>query len=257
MMFKSYQGTTAAVAITDDADTTNDYPHQNRWSRKRVGGNGSSTLLLFIITTVALCFCAIAIFVSSFSSYVSTNDYALTTNKDIRKVAVATIDNAGDAANKQREYLLRSTKKLCRIFASHGTIEEIASCFTSSSSSSSSTDNRIRLLEHGTPSERVPFLGRTFYGLDGIYDYFSLVSETLEYTNMSFSDYSLDENLKIVTVRGTATFTWKATQKSWDEIFIYRIQLDTETGDDENDNNKIMIYEVWADSGAAYLASLP
>ena len=57
----------------------------------------------------------------------------------------------------------------------------------------------------------------------------------------------LTRNWRFVSVRGKAKFTWKSTGKIWNEVFIYRIQLDEE--------GKILIYEVWADSGAAYLAS--
>jgi len=53
----------------------------------------------------------------------------------------------------------------------------------------------------------------------------------------------------VTSVRGRARFTWKSTGKAWDEIFVYRIQLDEE--------GKVLVYEVWADSGAAYLASIP
>lgn len=69
----------------------------------------------------------------------------------------------------------------------------------------------------------------------------------LSYEKMQFSDYIVDVEERVVSVRGQARFTWKSTGNSWDEVFIYRLQLDGE--------GKIQVYEVWADSGAAYLAS--
>lgn len=162
-------------------------------------------------------------------------------------------------SNSSREELLRSTKELCGVFANHGTIEEIISCFSSKSRSNNNyyddnvndndndNDNTsIRIFEHGLP-ELAPFIGRSFYGIQGITDYFTIISNTLEYEDMYFYDYSVDIEKKVVSVRGKAKFIWKSTTKYWNEIFIYRIQLDNEY--------KILIYEVWADTGAAYLAS--
>ena len=175
------------------------------------------------------------------------------------------------SSNSSREELLRSTKELCNVFANHGTIEEIISCFSSKSRSNNNkngddgdgdgddnnddndndndndnTSSPIRIFEHGLP-ELAPFIGRSFYGIQGITDYFTIISNTLEYENMYFYDYTVDIETKVVSVRGKAKFIWKSTKKYWNEIFIYRIQLDNEY--------KILIYEVWADTGAAYLAS--
>ena len=173
------------------------------------------------------------------------------------------------SSNSSREELLRSTKELCNVFANHGTIEEIISCFSSKSRSNNNkngddgdgddnnddndndndndnTSSPIRIFEHGLP-ELAPFIGRSFYGIQGITDYFTIISNTLEYENMYFYDYTVDIETKVVSVRGKAKFIWKSTKNYWNEIFIYRIQLDNEY--------KILIYEVWADTGAAYLAS--
>lgn len=140
-----------------------------------------------------------------------------------------------------RDELLRSTRMLCHAFANpNGTMDQIVECF------SSSRPEDIRLFEHGLP-DLAPFLGRSFRGVKGIKDYFAVVSEYLSHQNMSFSDYIVDEELKVVSVRGNAKFTWKTTGNCWSEVFLYRIQLDEE--------GKILIYEVWADSGAAYLAA--
>ena len=45
------------------------------------------------------------------------------------------------SSNSSREELLRSTKELCNVFASHGTIEEIISCFSSKGQSNSNNSN--------------------------------------------------------------------------------------------------------------------
>jgi hypothetical protein len=141
-----------------------------------------------------------------------------------------------------RETLLRSTRELCDRFVDHGSIEEIVACF------STSREDEIRLFEHGLPN-LAPFLGRSFEGKKGMEEYFAVVSDCLSYQDMSFSDYVVDVEARVTSVRGTAKFTWKSTGKAWDEVFVYRIQLDEE--------GKILVYEVWADSGAAYLASIP
>ncbi|KAK5308751.1 hypothetical protein LTR70_010821, partial [Exophiala xenobiotica] len=50
-----------------------------------------------------------------------------------------------------------------------------------------------------------------------------------------------------VSVKGEATFTWTSTGQSWDEIWTSLLEFDQEY--------KIKMYEIWADPGAAYLAS--
>jgi len=49
-----------------------------------------------------------------------------------------------------------------------------------------------------------------------------------------------------VAVKGKARFTWVETGESWDETFSYALDFDQE--------RKVTDYQVWADSGAAYLA---
>lgn len=51
-----------------------------------------------------------------------------------------------------------------------------------------------------------------------------------------------------VSVKGQATFTWIETGQSWDETFTYSLDFDHES--------KVTDYQVWADSGAAYLARI-
>jgi hypothetical protein len=49
-----------------------------------------------------------------------------------------------------------------------------------------------------------------------------------------------------VAVKGEAEFKWIATENKWDETFVYVLDFDEE--------DKVKRYQVWADSGAAYLA---
>jgi hypothetical protein len=51
-----------------------------------------------------------------------------------------------------------------------------------------------------------------------------------------------------VSVKGRAKFTWIETGQSWDETFTYSLDFD--------DESKVTDYQVWADSGAAFLARL-
>ena len=101
-------------------------------------------------------------------------------------------------------------------------------------------------IEHGL-ALLAAFLGRSYIGLDGIRNYFETIAGLLDYENMRFSDYVVDEEVRKVSVRGEATFTWKSTGQSWNEVFTYTLAFDDEL--------KVKRYEVWADSGAAYLAS--
>jgi len=136
-----------------------------------------------------------------------------------------------------KQKLLDATKALCDDFARKADLETILSHF-------SSTEPCIAR-EHGQ-MEFAPFLGRTFRGQDGVREYFSLIALLLIYDEMSFGDYVVDTEVRKVSARGRARFTWISTQESWDETFVYVLALD--------DDNKVYRYEVWADTGAAYLA---
>jgi hypothetical protein len=56
----------------------------------------------------------------------------------------------------------------------------------------------------------------------------------------------VDVETRKVSVQGSANFTWIETNESWDEVFTYVLDFDDEA--------KITDWNVWADSGAAYLA---
>ncbi|KAI1443349.1 hypothetical protein F5Y02DRAFT_220476 [Annulohypoxylon stygium] len=138
----------------------------------------------------------------------------------------------------KRADLLEAATSFCSSFAEKKPLDEILSHFSSSPD--------ILAFEHGL-KELAPFLGRDFRGREGVQAYFELVARYLNYEAMSFADYVVDAVENRVAVRGTAKFTWVATGESWDEVFAYALKFD--------ESGKVMRYEIWADSGAAYLAS--
>jgi hypothetical protein len=141
-------------------------------------------------------------------------------------------------ASDKRSQLLQAAQTFCSAFASQKPPEEIFSHF--------STSDDVEAYEHGLP-QLAPFLGREFRGQDGIKDYFQTMSGSLSYENMKFSNFVVDAEENKVSVRGKAKFTWTSTGQSWDEVFTYVLEFDGML--------KVKKYEVWADSGAVYLAS--
>ena len=135
-----------------------------------------------------------------------------------------------------RDKLLERSKSLCEAFATHKPLDEILDHFA---------EDAV-CLEHGLP-RLAAFMRREFHGLAGAREYFQLIGDLLDFNDMQFSDYMVDAETRQVSVRGEARFLWKSTLNDWDEVFVYRLKF--------NDDNKITSYEVWADSGAAYLAS--
>ncbi|CEJ56980.1 hypothetical protein PMG11_05690 [Penicillium brasilianum] len=139
--------------------------------------------------------------------------------------------------------------------------------------------------EHGL-LQLAPFLGRTFTGTDGIARYFELLAESLSISNMTFEPeetWLVDDDCMAVVLRGRARFRWKRTGQGWEETFIYRVALAEERGGDIGSgggvdmaragaspsspatasddsrgkgNLKVVEYQVWADTGAAYLARM-
>ncbi|KAI6041287.1 hypothetical protein EDC04DRAFT_3139834 [Pisolithus marmoratus] len=136
-----------------------------------------------------------------------------------------------------RQQLLDAAKALCSDFAQKENLDTLLSHF--------SVTEECIAQEHGLRAV-APFVGRTFRGLEGIRNYFSLVSSCLTYENMTFGDYFVDTEVRKVSVTGQATFTWKGTNESWDETFAYVLDFDQE--------NKVHRYQVWSDTAAAYLA---
>ncbi|KAI6126394.1 hypothetical protein EV401DRAFT_999350 [Pisolithus croceorrhizus] len=136
-----------------------------------------------------------------------------------------------------RQQLLDAAKALCDDFARKASLDTLLSHF--------STTEECIAREHGLGAA-APFVGRTFRGLENVQNYFSLVSPSLTFENTTFGDYFVDTEVRKVSVTGRATFTWKETAESWDEIFTYVLDFDHE--------NKVYRYQVWADTAAAYLA---
>ena len=136
-----------------------------------------------------------------------------------------------------RNQLLDAASSFCRDFAEKKDPDVLLQHF--------STMYKCTIIEHGQQS-LAPFLGRTFVGLPAIRSYFTLISELLAYEGMRFSAYTVDIEARKVCVKGEATFTWLSTRESWDEAFIYMLDFDDEL--------KVTDCQIWADSGAAYLA---
>lgn len=93
-----------------------------------------------------------------------------------------------------------------------------------------------------------PFLGRSFTGHSEVQKYFAAISSLLSYENMVFSEFVVDTEACAVATKGQAKFTWLSTKESWDETFTYKLDFDEE--------GKVTDYQIWADSGAAYLARI-
>ncbi|KIW94871.1 uncharacterized protein Z519_04849 [Cladophialophora bantiana CBS 173.52] len=137
-----------------------------------------------------------------------------------------------------RDTLLAAAQAFCNSFANKEAPDKVFSHFSSAED--------VLALEHGLP-QLAPFLGREFRGHHGLEEYFGLLSSTLKYENMRFSNFVVDPLVSKVSVRGEAKFIWTETGQSWDEVFTYVLEFDEES--------KVKVYEIWADSGAAYLAS--
>ncbi|KAI0883531.1 uncharacterized protein GGS22DRAFT_167263 [Annulohypoxylon maeteangense] len=138
----------------------------------------------------------------------------------------------------KRAQLLEAATAFCTSFAEKKPLDEILDHFSASPD--------ILAYEHRL-SQLAPFLGREFRGRAGVQMYFEKVSSCLDYEDMRFADYVVDAMESRVAVRGTARFTWVATGESWDEVFAYALVFD--------EGCRVLRYEIWADSGAAYLAS--
>jgi len=137
-----------------------------------------------------------------------------------------------------REKLLKAATSFCDAFATQSEPSVVLDHFSKSSD--------VFALEHGLPRLAL-FLGRKYSGIEGIKEYFAVIGEHLSYESMRFRDYVVDAEACKVSVRGEARFTSKATGQGWDEVFTYVLGFD--------EDRKVKAYEIWADSGAAYLAS--
>lgn len=142
-----------------------------------------------------------------------------------------------------RSQLLAAAQALCDAFAGKAPLPDLLAHF--------STTHAVSAHEHGEPL-LAPFLGRTFKGRSGpgsIEEYFALLQKYLSYEDMAFDSWIVDTEARKVSCRGSAKFTWiEGVGKGnwWDEQFVYHLDFDDEV--------KVTDYQVWADSGAAYLA---
>jgi len=149
------------------------------------------------------------------------------------------------SATLTRARLLTAASTFCNAFASQAPIDEILTHFSST--------HVVSAREHGLPL-LAPFLGRQFFGLKGginsVETYFKLLQKHLKYEDMSFGEWVVDSEARRVSCKGKAKFIWiegSGEGQSWDESFAYLLDFDQDA--------KITDYQVWADSGAAYLAS--
>lgn len=127
--------------------------------------------------------------------------------------------------------------------------------------------SKPKITEHGPEwaNARLPFLGKTFSGVDECVSYFDLLSQTLRmYMGMTTwpgeegfivdedaVDFRGQEGQEVsrgaVSVVGKARFESVKTGKDWNEQFIYRLSnFDTE--------GKIGHWEIWADPLSAWVA---
>lgn len=136
-----------------------------------------------------------------------------------------------------RKQLYQAAEEFCTAFASKKSVDDILSYF--------STTYEVSAIEYGEPI-LAPFLGESFVGPSGLRQYFELIGSLLSYDDATFSEYVVDCEALKVSVKGRAKFTWLSTKQSWDETFTYTLDFD--------EVMKVVRYQVWADSGAAYLA---
>jgi hypothetical protein len=143
------------------------------------------------------------------------------------------------AMNTNRERLLQAAEEFCAAFAAKVDASTILTHF--------STMKAISVYEHGDCA-LAPFLGRSFEGVEGVKKYFETIGSLLAYDNLRFSDYVIDPEVRKVMVKGQRKFIWLGTKETWDETFAYVLDFDEEAN--------VVRYQIWADSGAAYLARI-
>lgn len=136
-----------------------------------------------------------------------------------------------------RLQLLIAAQSFCDTFAQKEDIDTILSHF--------SKTREVSAIEYGEPS-LASFLGRPFLGATQIKEYFLIINSLLSYERLTFSEFLVDTETSRVALKGKGEFTWLGTQKSWEEVFTYTLDFDDEL--------KVVRYQVWADTGSAYLA---
>ncbi|KAI9688616.1 MAG: hypothetical protein M1820_010217 [Bogoriella megaspora] len=119
-----------------------------------------------------------------------------------------------------------------------------------------------KITEHGPDwaTSRLPFLGKTFEGRDGAENYFTVLTNMLEFVPSKDSfperegivvdvDAESEEGKGkgVVSLKAKGKFRAKPTGKEWDEEFTYRL-----SGFD--DEGRIGHWEIWADPLSAWMA---
>ncbi|KAF8897204.1 hypothetical protein BD779DRAFT_357420 [Infundibulicybe gibba] len=66
--------------------------------------------------------------------------------------------------------------------------------------------------------------------------------------SQEFEHFVVDSEGCKIALKGKGTFTWVSTGESWDETFAWMLDFD--------DEGRVTEYQVWADSGSAYLARI-
>lgn len=138
-----------------------------------------------------------------------------------------------------RQSLVEPTQAFCDAFARKADIPTILTHF--------SRTKAISAFEYGDCA-LAPFLGRSFDGFEGVKKYFEIIGSLLVYDNLKFSEPVVDVEEHKVAIKGQGRFTWLETRESWDETFAYVLDFDEDA--------KVVRYQIWADSGAAYLARI-
>ncbi|KAF2253590.1 hypothetical protein BU26DRAFT_515917 [Trematosphaeria pertusa] len=151
---------------------------------------------------------------------------------------------------QQRTTLLRQTSHaFCQALLSPPTPTTLLSTYFTSSTPSSP-----QITEHGPAwaTSRLPFLGKTFTGVQGCEEYFQLLSATLEMQLPADAfpgpeGFIVDAEAGMVSVVGKGRFMSKKTGRGWEETFVYRF-----SGFDGE--GRIGWWEIWADPLSAWEA---
>jgi hypothetical protein len=133
------------------------------------------------------------------------------------------------------------------------------------------TTENPRITEHGPSwaNTLLPFLGKTFCGIEGCKEYFALLAQTLEFIPLQDSfprskeGFIVDDCAEVgtadagvgkgwdgrgaVVIVGKGKFKAVKTEKEWEERFIYRLSEFDEDG-------RIGHWEIWADPLSAWVA---
>ncbi|TGZ83889.1 hypothetical protein EX30DRAFT_338488, partial [Ascodesmis nigricans] len=162
------------------------------------------------------------------------------------------------SSNSNNDYslLLQSAKHLCTLFSNpHIPPTDLLALFTADAICHEHATARL--------NSQIPFLARDLFPNE----YFQLLGKLMSFQNMVFDEHEfwVDERKGVVGARGRARFTWigdgddenegETREKSWDEIFVYRLEFaeaveEVEVGRRKLKVRKVKKYEIWGDTGA-------